>query len=255
MADDQPEYHEITQEHGKIRRIAYRFEPGAKAGASAIMWLPGFQSRMLGEKADAVAVFARQRGAALMRFDYSGHGESPGTPEDGVVSDWIAESEAIFHRMEGRRTILVGSSMGAWIALLLAQRLAGVEALVLIAPAWNMTEDLMWAQFTPQVRDIIMNEGCYRLPSSYEAGGYQISHRLIEDGRKHSIGPGPFGVRCPVRIIHGLRDADVPYQRSVELMSLLANDDVRLICVKDAEHRLARPQDLALLLQVLGEFI
>ncbi len=254
MADDQPQYHGIDDGCGKIRQIAYRYEAGAKADAPTVMWLPGFQSRMLGDKANAVADFAKRRGVAMMRFDYSGHGESPGA-EEGGMSEWIAESEAIFHLLDDRPKILVGSSMGAWIALLMAQRLSAIAALVLIAPAWNMTEDLMWAQFTPQVREAIMNEGYYRLPSSYEAGGYKISRRLIEDGRKHSIGPEPLRLQCPVRIIHGLQDVDVPYERSVKLLNLIGSDDVTLTCVKDAEHRLARPQDVSLLLRMLSEFV
>lgn len=256
MADEQPQYHEIAGDGGKIRRIAYRYAGGASADAPALMWLPGFQSRMMGEKADAVAAFAKARGAAMMRFDYSGHGESSGKPEDGAISDWLEEAAAIFQRLDAGRRVLIGSSMGAWLALLLAQRHpASVSALVLIAPAWNMTEDLMWARFTPEIRQTIMESGVYRLPSNYEAGGYQITRRLIEDGRQHMIGPTPFDPGCPVRIIHGMRDADVSYERSLKLVELLASDNVRLTLVKDSEHRLAREQDLRLLLQTIGEFV
>lgn len=256
MADDQPQYHEIVGPDGVIRRIAYRYTPNARADLPPIMWLSGFQSRMIGEKADAVAAFAASRDASMLRFDYSGQGESSGQPEDGAISDWLEEAEAIFSHLAGRPAVLVGSSMGAWLALLMATRLPGeVAALILIAPAWNMTEDLMWARFPPDVRKTIMESGVYRAASNYEAGGYQITRKLIEDGRKHLVGPAPFDPGCPVRIIHGMRDADVAAERSLQLVSLLAHDDVRLTLVKDAEHRLARDGDIALLLQTIGEFV
>jgi pimeloyl-ACP methyl ester carboxylesterase len=250
---EQPQFLEIAGPGGEKRRLAYRLGSGAGPG---LVWLGGFRSDMTGGKAEAVAAWAAANGRACLRFDYSGHGASSGDPEGGVVGDWLADAEAVFERLAPGPQILVGSSMGAWIALLLARRLIGagrIAGLVFIAPAWDMTEELMWRRFPDETRARIMAEGSYRLPSAYGAGGYAITRRLIEDGRAHLVAGAPFDPGCPVRILHGMRDADVPWRHSLALVEgVLAGGDVRLTLVKDAEHRLSRPQDLDLLIAAIA---
>jgi pimeloyl-ACP methyl ester carboxylesterase len=246
-----PQYHDFAGEDGKIRRLAYRHDAGDPA-RPAFLWLSGFNSHMGGEKAEAVAAFARAHGAEVLRFDYSSHGASDAGP--GTISAWIAEAEAMLAKL-GRSAVLIGSSMGGWIALILACRAPKkVAALALIAPAWNMTEDLMWTRFPDEVRRQIMETGAWLAPSQYEAGGYEITRALIEDGRAHTLDPAALTLRCPVRILHGMEDMDVPYERTLRLGEALGGD-VRLTLIRDAAHRLSRPQDLAALRAMLSEFV
>src|SRR5271166_3114995 len=230
--------------------IAYRYDRAA-SGKPVFLWLGGFKSDMDGTKAEALAAWAKENGAGCLRFDYSGHGLSGGRFEDGTLSQWLAQAGAVRDLIEGHRTVFVGSSMGGWIALLLAQQLAkeGLEtplALVLIAPAWDMT-GLMWEQATEEARAAIRDQGVFYRPSTYGDEPYTITRALIEDGKRLHVDSDGLPMDLPIRIIHGREDADVPWQRSLQIIERVGCPDIRLTLVKDAEHRLSRPQDLALL--------
>ena len=240
------------------RAIAVRAEPGASPG---IVWLGGFASDMMGNKAQAVAAFARAKGRACVRFDYSGHGESGGEFSDGTIGHWLADSLAVFDAFCRGPQILVGSSMGGWIALLLARALrqrggaaaASLAGMVLIAPAVDFTEALMWKRLPADARREIEEKGFWRRPSEYDEGGYVITKALIEDGRQHLLLDGLIETGCPVRILQGVLDDSVPWQHAVDLSSRLAQDDVVLSLIKDGDHRLSRPEDIERLLAAIAE--
>jgi pimeloyl-ACP methyl ester carboxylesterase len=239
------------------RAIAVRASLGDAPG---VLWLSGFKSDMKGTKAEALAAWANEVGRACVRFDYSGHGESKGEFADGTISRWLEESLAVFERFCRGPQVVVGSSMGGWLALLLARefRRRRVEAklagLVLIAPAVDFTEELMWKHFSADVRHELETRGVWRRPSQYDRDGYLITKRLIEDGRAHLLLGGMIETGCPVRILQGVLDADVPWGHAVELVSRLAQDDVVLTLVKDGDHRLSRPEDIERLIKVVQEF-
>lgn len=235
------------------RAIAVRAIPGQAPG---VFWLGGFKSDMMGGKAQVLADWAMRRGQAYVRFDYSGHGESAGRFEDGTISQWLEDGLAVFEAKTSGPQILVGSSMGGWIALLLARALAArgesrLAGLVLIAPAPDFTETLMWERFAPEVKASILETGRFERPSEYSAEPYVITRALIEDGRRHKVLGHPFSVGCPVRILQGARDEDVPWQHAMTLVSCLAEDDVVFTLVKDGDHRLSRPEDLERLVSVV----
>lgn len=238
------------------RRLAVRARQGASPG---IFWLSGFNSDMRGTKAVALDAWAAEQGRACVRFDYSGHGESGGAFADGTIGRWFEESLAVFDRCCEGPQIVVGSSMGGWIALLLAREIARrsrgpkLAGLVLIAPAPDFTEELMWKGFSPDIRHQIETEGRWLRPSDY-GEPYPITRALIEDGRKHLVLQGPIAVGCPVRILQGAQDADVPWQHAFALTSRLPSDDVVLTMIQDGDHRLSRPQDIARLIAAVAEF-
>jgi pimeloyl-ACP methyl ester carboxylesterase len=242
-----------------LRCIAVRPRAGAGPG---LLWLGGFKSDMGGTKAVALDAWARDHGRALVRFDYSGHGESGGAFEDGTIGRWLEESRAVFDAFCHGPQVLVGSSMGGWLALLLARDLARqpspsgatVAGMVLIAPAVDFTEELMWKRFPPEVQRQIEDTGAWRRPSAYSEEPYLITRTLIEDGRKHLLLDGMIETGCPVRILQGVQDADVPWRHAVELTSRCAQDDVVLTLVKDGDHRLSRPEDIERLLAAVAEF-
>jgi pimeloyl-ACP methyl ester carboxylesterase len=240
------------------RRIALRLRAGASPG---LVWLGGFKSDMKGTKAVALDEWAGANGRACLRFDYSGHGESGGDFADGTIGRWLEESAAVFNRFANGPQVLIGSSMGGWLALLLArelrQRGAGagsVAGVVLIAPAVDFTEELMWKKFSPEVKRQIESEGSWQRPSQYSEAPYAITRGLIEEGRKHLLLGGLIETGCPVRILQGVQDPDVPWQHAVELSSRLARDDVVLTLVKDGDHRLSRPEDIERLIAAVAEF-
>ena len=239
------------------RRIAVRARAGSGPG---VFWLSGFNSDMRGTKAEALAAHARETGRAYTRFDYSGHGESGGKFEDGTVSRWLEESLAVFDRFCEGPQIVVGSSMGGWLALLLARTVATRTAsavrlggLVLVAPAPDFTEELMWKGFNADRRAEIDSKGAWLRPSPY-GDPYPITRALIEDGRKHLVLQSSIHVGCPVRILQGARDGDVPWQHAFALTSRLPSDDVVLTLIQDGDHRLSRPQDIARLIAAIAEF-
>jgi pimeloyl-ACP methyl ester carboxylesterase len=239
------------------RQIAVRRREGAVPG---LFWLGGFKSDMRGTKAEALDLWARNNGRAMTRFDYSGHGESGGTFTDGTIGRWLEETRAVFDAFCRGPQVMVGSSMGGWLALLLTRELmrrtqaeASVVRLVLVAPAVDFTEELMWKRFSPEVKREIEQTGVWARPSQYSDEPYPITRGLIEEGRKHLLLDGMIETGCPVRILQGVQDPDVPWQHTVELTSHFARDDVVLTLVKDGDHRLSRPEDIERLIAAVAE--
>lgn len=247
----------VSVEGGRPLSIAYRFQK-PKANKPIFVWFCGFKSEMESVKATALAGWARENGAGCLRFDYSGHGKSAGRFEDGTISAWLGQAHAICqHALQGNAAVFVGSSMGGWIATLLSQvppHPASLNGIVLIAPAWDMTR-LFWERASEEARDAIMGDGVYYRPSAYGDGPYAITRALIEDGARHLLEAGPVPLSVPVRILHGCQDPDVPWRHSLRLLDVIGCPDMRLTLVKDGEHRLSRPQDLALLFSMLSEFL
>jgi pimeloyl-ACP methyl ester carboxylesterase len=243
------------------RPIAVRLREGRTPG---LVWLGGFKSDMKGTKAEALDHWAAESGRAYLRFDYSGHGESGGDFTDGTIARWLEESLAVFDAFSRGPQVVIGSSMGGWLALLLLRELkrrqapssagAQIAGLVLIAPAVDFTEALMWQRFPPEVRRQIEQTGSWQRPSAYSEEPYLITRRLIDDGRNHLLLGGLIETGCPVRILQGVQDEDVPWQHAVELSSRLAHDDVVLTLVKDGDHRLSRPEDIERLIGAVAEF-
>ncbi|MEH6951965.1 alpha/beta hydrolase [Nitrobacter sp. NHB1] len=240
-----------------MRRIAVRARAGSFPG---LFWLGGFRSDMAGTKALALDAWAAERGRACVRLDYSGHGISGGQFIDGTIGRWLEESLAVFDAFCEGPQVVIGSSMGGWIALLLARALARREApraplagLVLIAPAPDFTEELMWKNFSPEIRRAIETEGMWLRPSDY-GDPYPITRNLIEDGRNHLLLGGSISTGCPVRILQGAQDLDVPWRHAFALTERLPSDDVVLTMIRDGDHRLSRPQDIARILAAVAEF-
>jgi pimeloyl-ACP methyl ester carboxylesterase len=240
------------------RRIAVRIRQGA---TPALLWLGGFKSDMNGIKAQALDRWANEQGRAITRFDYSGHGESGGNFLTGTISRWLEDSLAVFDAFCRGPQIVIGSSMGAWLALLLTREHtrrkhagASVAGLVLIAPAVDFTEELMWKRFSPEVKCEIEQKGVWHRPSQYSQEPYPITRDLIEDGRRQLLLDGMVETGCPVRILQGVQDPDVPWQHAIELTARFAQDDVVLTLVKDGDHRLSRPEDIERLLATVAEF-
>jgi pimeloyl-ACP methyl ester carboxylesterase len=239
-----------------VRHIAVRARSGAGPG---LFWLSGFNSDMRGTKALALDVWAAANRRACVRFDYSGHGESGGAFVDGTIGRWLEESLAVFDRFCSGPQIVVGSSMGGWLALLLAREVAkrqsgpSLAGLVLIAPAPDFTEELMWKSLSADARREIETRGQWLRPSEY-GDPYPITRALIEDGRKHLVLGSSINVGCPVRILQGAKDPDVPWQHAFALTSQLPSDDVVLTLIQDGDHRLSRPQDIARLIAAVAEF-
>jgi pimeloyl-ACP methyl ester carboxylesterase len=241
------------------RPIAVRQRPG---GAPGLFWLGGFKSDMQGIKAQALDAWAREHGRAFTRFDYSGHGQSGGSFTDGTIGRWLEESLAVFDACRRGPQVVIGSSMGGWMALLLVRelaqrvpaRVAEIAALVLIAPAVDFTEALMWKRFSPEIKREIEARGAWERPSRYGEEPYPITRGLIEEARRHLLLDGMIETGCPVRVLQGVQDPDVPWQHAVDLTARLAQDDVVLTLVKDGDHRLSRPEDLERMLAAVAEF-
>jgi pimeloyl-ACP methyl ester carboxylesterase len=239
------------------RRIAVRERAGGNPG---LFWLGGFKSDMKGTKAEALDQWAAAHGRACTRFDYSGHGESGGEFVDGTIGRWLEESVAVFNEYASRPQVVIGSSMGGWLALLLLRALKvggaspAIAGLVLIAPAVDFTEELMWKQFSPKIKQQIEQQGSWQRPSEYSETPYPITKALIEEGRSHLMLGSLIETGCPVRILQGVKDEDVPWHHAVELTSRLAHDDVVLTLVKDGDHRLSRPEDIERLIAAVSEF-
>lgn len=255
VSDQEPVFIEVGEGDGR-RRIAVRARPGAAPG---LFWLGGFNSDMKGTKALALEAWAVERGRACVRFDYSGHGESGGAFIDGTIGRWLEESVAVFDRFCTGPQVVIGSSMGGWMALLLARELgrrpasgASLAGLVLIAPAPDFTEQLMWNGFPPEVKQEIETSGVWLRPSQY-GEPYPITRALIEEGRNHLMLGSAIEVGCPVRILQGAQDPDVPWQHAFALAHRLPADDVVLTMIQDGDHRLSRPQDIARMIAAVAE--
>ena len=237
--------------------IAVRHEAGATPG---IVWLGGYKSDMLGTKAETLSDWAAGEGRAFLRHDYSGHGESGGTFADGTISKWLGESLAVFRRFTKGKQILVGSSMGAWIALRMVQELrkagdSNVAGLVLLAPAPDFTAELIEPVLTKAQKRDLAKKGFFEEPSDYSAEPYIYTRALIEDGRNNLTMTGPIDTHCPVHILQGLADADVPASHALKLVSLLPADDVTLSLIPEGDHRLSRPQALDMLVRAVGAMV
>jgi pimeloyl-ACP methyl ester carboxylesterase len=243
------------------RTIAVRAREGKSDDNSpGLFWLGGFKSDMKGTKAEALDNWAQTQGRAYIRFDYSGHGESGGEFVEGSIGDWLEESLAVFTHFARGPQVVIGSSMGGWLALLLAQALrkrkhsASIAGIVLIAPAVDFTEELMWKQFSDGIRREIETKGFWLRPSLYGEDPYPITRRLIEEGRKHLMLGGLIETGCPVHILQGVEDPDVPWRHAAELVSRFSRDDVVLTLIKDGDHRLSRPEDIERLIAAVEEF-
>lgn len=219
-------------------------------GRTGFFWLGGFNSDMTGSKAEALDGLALATGRPFLRFDYSGHGQSQGRFEDGTLSLWLEEAATVFTGLSDGPMVVAGSSMGGHLALLLLRRLsadpaqaARIRGLLLIAPAADMTA-LLWAEAGPEARAAIMAEGRWLRPSAY-GEPYPVTRRLIEDGRRHLILDDGMAVACPVHILHGDADPDVPWRHGLRLHEALTGNDVTFTLVKGGDHRLSTPRDLA----------
>jgi pimeloyl-ACP methyl ester carboxylesterase len=244
------------------REIAYLQRLATRKGATrpGLVWLPGFKSDMESTKAAALDGFCAKTGRALLRFDYSGHGRSGGRFEEATVSHWLEESLAMIRIGTQGPQILVGSSMGGYLALLAARALAENEeaarlaGLVLIAPAVDFTEALIWRNAPEEAKRAIVDDGFWVRPSAYSAEPYPITRALIEDGRRHLLLGGPIRAHCRVAILQGMLDEDVPFTHALTLVEHMAGDSATLTLIKDGDHRLSREEDIALLLATIEGF-
>jgi pimeloyl-ACP methyl ester carboxylesterase len=259
MSAAEPQFLEVGS--GKRRRrIAYRLAEPTRAAEPALIFLPGFLSDMASTKATTLAEWAQKAGLSMLRFDYSGHGLSEGDILHASIGDWLEEAEAALALLQGRKCIAVGSSMGGWIALLLARELARdgaldrLAGLVLIAPAWDMTERLMWHRLTLEMKQTVDREGVYFEPSLY-GQTYPITKLLIEEGRSHLVGEGLLDLDLPIRILQGMCDSEVAWGHALDLVDLLCCGDVEVTLVKDGDHRLSREQDLRRLEATLARLV
>ena len=233
------------------RRIAHHRTAGQGPG---VVFLGGFMSDMTGSKAMFLQDWAAAQGRAFLRFDYSGHGQSSGAFEDGCIGDWVEDAMAVIDALTEGPQVLVGSSMGGWIALQIARALPDrVKGLVGIAPAPDFTEDSMWAGFSEAQRVALMDQGRIVIPSDYSEDGYPITRRLIEDGRQRLVLRTPLPLPVPVRILQGTADTDVPVSVALRLMDHADCPDLRLTLVKGADHRFSTPECLAMIAAAVNE--
>jgi pimeloyl-ACP methyl ester carboxylesterase len=227
------------------RRLALLSQPGKGA---PVVWLGGFRSDMRATKAEALAQWARETGRPFLRFDYAGHGESGGDFARWTLSHWLEDALAAIEARCAARPILVGSSMGGWLTLLAARRLLGTAlapaGLVLIAPAVDFSEELMWAQMPEAIRQTILRDGVWMRPSEYSPEPTPITRALIEDGRRHLMFGSEIRTGCPVHILQGMQDPDVPWRQALKLVEHLSGDAVSLTLIKDGDHRLSTAQDI-----------
>jgi pimeloyl-ACP methyl ester carboxylesterase len=220
-----------------------------------IVFLPGFRSDMTGDKATSLAAFCAERGRAMLRFDYSGHGASSGDFLEGTIGAWAADALAAIDALTTGKLILVGSSMGGWIALLIAlARPERIAALIGIAAAPDFTQRLMWDAMAPPERAALERDGVLHVPSQY-GDPTPITLALIRDGARHHVLTGRIPIHCPVRLLHGQADPDVPWELALEIARQVETPDCRVILVKDGDHRLSRPADLALLQQTVAALL
>jgi hypothetical protein len=247
-----------AEETGRFDRgdgveLAWRRLRGRGPG---VVFLGGFNSDMTGTKAEELSAFCAGEGRAFLRFDYSGHGASGGRFADGTIGRWLEDATFAFDRLTEGPQVLVGSSMGGWIALLLAlRRPERVAALVGIAAAPDFTARIA-EELPPDAREAIAREGVWHRPSEYGAP-YPITRALLEDGERHMLlrGGGPIAISAPVRLLHGQRDPDVPWKLSLRVAEAVASEDAQVVLVKDGDHRLSRPRDLALLRHTLAALL
>jgi pimeloyl-ACP methyl ester carboxylesterase len=237
--------------------LAYDLLPPAQDdGRPGVIFLHGLASDRRGTKAEALAAHCALRGLGFVRFDMSGHGESSGRFEDTGPSRWRDDALAVLDRLTAGPQVLVGSSMGGWIMLLAAlARPQRIAALIGIAAAPDFTEDLMWHALSEDQRRIVAAGGAVDVPGEYGNPPLRIGGHLVADGRACRVLGGPIPIACPVHLLHGQRDTSVPWQRSLALTERIVAEDVRITFIKDGDHRLSRPQDLALLCDTLDRVV
>ena len=232
-------------------RLAFRRLEGR---GPTVLWLGGFRSDMTGTKAQAINEWAAQRDQGFLRFDYFAHGASSGDFAQGTISRWREDALAVIDQLTEGPLILVGSSMGGWIACLVAAvRPERIASLVLIAPAPDFTEALMRPSLRPEALKALADQGVWTAPDNFGEGGYPITRLLLEDGARWSILPGPVPIRAPVRILQGGADTSVPWTHALELAQAIEGRDVVFSLIKDGDHRLSRPWDLERLIAALDE--
>jgi len=237
------------------QKIAYMQQNG-RTDKPGLVFLGGFRSDMTGTKANAIAEYAASQNLAYLRFDYFGHGQSSGDFLQGTLSYWRDEVLDILAQLTKGRQILIGSSFGGWLSLMMAEALKDkIAALVLIAPAVDMTHRLMWQEFSQAQRDRLTKEGIIYLPSEYDEKGYPITRKLIEDGKQYLMLDKGIAYDGPVRILHGQKDTAVPYTLSLELAEKLHSTNVETHFIKDGDHSLSSPANLALLTNILDALI
>ena len=239
---------------GDGARIAYHKMEGQSPG---IVFLGGFMSDMTGTKATMLEAFARERGQAFLRFDYQGHGQSSGAFVDGTIGLWASDAVAAIDALTEGPQVLVGSSMGGWMMLLAAlARPDRVAGLVGIAAAPDFTEDLMWAEFDEETKELLRTDGMIKQFSEYGDDPYQITWNLILEGRKHLLlRRAPIAIDRPVRLLHGMEDEDVPWELSPRLAAALGSTDVQVRLIKDGDHRLSTDRDLTILRETLADML
>ncbi|GJD69786.1 alpha/beta hydrolase [Methylobacterium gnaphalii] len=235
------------------REIALRVRSG---DGRPIVWLGGFRSDMRATKARALDAWAERHGRPLVRFDYTGHGESSGAFVNAVISTWVEDAVAVIERFADDRPILVGSSMGGWVtALAVRERFrqghGHPAGIVLIAPALDFTHDLMWEAFPAEVRAEIEQRGVWYRDTSYSPEPTPVTRALIEDGRRNRLLTDALDLGCPVHILQGMNDPDVPYTHALKTIDRLPAKGTILTLIKDGDHRLSRPQDIELILRTV----
>lgn len=259
MEQREPQFIEVGDDDDK-RSIAVLETEG---DGPSLMWFGGFKSDMNGIKAEMLDQWSIENGLSTIRFDYSGHGRSGGRFDQGTISRWLEEAHAVYETFCSRPAIFVGSSMGGWVALLLTRILMAkyqgnppaVAGLVLIAPAVDFTEELMWNTFSTSVQNQIMQKGAFLRPSEYSEDPYVITKGLIEDGRKNLLFGAPIETGCPVHILQGVHDTDVPWNHALKLVSELVQDDVVLTLIKDGDHRLSREEDIEKMINIVADMV
>jgi pimeloyl-ACP methyl ester carboxylesterase len=263
MTAHQPTSLTVTT-NGAERRIAtLLYRPQKPTGTTGVVWLPGLKSDMTSTKASALAAWAEQFAIACTRLDYSGHGQSSGRFEDGTIGAWLDDVDAVVTTLTSGPQVLVGSSTGGYLALLLLRRYlqqspaaaARIRALVLVAPAWDLTTALMWDRFPESARRAITENGVYMRPSNYGDGAYAITRAFIEEGKAHLIGPAGYNPGRPVYVLHGLQDEDVPWEHTLDLVSIMSGDHVEVDAIPEGDHRLSTPDDIARLLATVERAI
>jgi pimeloyl-ACP methyl ester carboxylesterase len=246
----------MSETSGLLQQVAGQGLAWRRVAGSGptVLWLGGFGSDMAGTKAEALAAWAEREGRDFLRFDYSGHGQSPGDFRDGTITRWRQDGMDVLERLTEGPVVLVGSSMGGWIACLIAlARPERVKALVLAAPAADFTDKLIWPSLSPAQRAEVETAGEWVRPSPYGEAGMPITRALIEDGARWSILEGPVGIAAPVRVLQGGLDEDVPWRHALELFQALESRDAVFSLIKDGDHRLSRPQDLERLIAATAE--
>ena len=241
---------ELARDDGE--RVAYARRLGREPG---IVWLGGFKSEMTGTKAQALDGWAKEQKRAFVRFDYFGHGASSGRFRDGTVTRWLGDTLAVLDSLTEGPQILVGSSMGGWLALLAARaRPERIAGLLLIAPAVDFAEALLWNSLDSDVRRQIIEKGEWLRPSQYDPDPYPITRALFEDGRKHLLLGKQLALSCPARIVQGMADPDVPWTHALKVLDVLGAD-TELTLVKSGDHRLSKPAEIALIQRTLSAML